>query len=113
MSKIKGRPKQAVRQEKNIGFYLTHSQYAVVQRKAAQARVNISDYMRQVALQAEVRAKWTDEEREAVKVLIGISVNLHRAMEIASAQGAAEAMAFFLESRDKMDEIIKKLCHDR
>ena len=134
MSKKKGRPKQAVRQEKNIGFYLTWDQYAIVQRKAAEARVNISDYMRQVALEAEVKAKWTEEERGMVKMLIGMSVELHRLAEAAvdadggssaigdpdvsggtcgSASFYTEPAAFFGGLRDRLDEIIKNLCHAR
>ena len=156
MSKKVGRPQKAVRQEKNIGFYLTWDQYAVVQRKAERARVNISDYMRQVALAAEVKAKWTEEEREMVKTLIRMSVDLNRlagegsgilgvsedsggfddsgvsgtsedsgASDDPGASGfsgfsgilggasCAEAEVFFRELRDRMDEIIKKLCHAR
>lgn len=138
MSKKIGRPKQAVRQEKNIGFYLTWEQYAVVQRKAALAGVNISDYMRQVALTAGVKARWTEEERGMVKTLIGMSVDLHRLACAAATPGVfgassgvsgagpaavfgaatpggsgMEPAAFFGSLRDEMDLIIKNLCHDR
>ena len=77
MGKKKGRPKKAVKQERQIGFFLTLAQFAVVERKMGEARVNISDYMRQVAVQGEVRAKWTPEEREMVRTLVGMSVRLH------------------------------------
>lgn len=113
MSGKKGRPKKAIVQEKNIGFFVTFAQWAVIRRKAEEARVNISDYMRQVAVEGQVRAKWTAEEREMVKGLIGMSVELHGLVTIAQEQGAGTAMEFFRAYRDIMDEIIKKLCHDR
>jgi hypothetical protein len=109
MSRIRGRPKKAVRQEKNVGFFLTYAQYAVVVQKAAAAGVNISDYMRQVALTAEVRAKWTEEERKMVRGLIRMSADLNR---LASLQGT-ESAAFFVSLRDQLDVIIKNLSHDR
>jgi hypothetical protein len=113
MSGKKGRPKQAVRQERHIGFFLTHAQFAVVQRKMEAAHVNISDYMRQVAVQSEVRAKWTAEEREMVKQLIGMSADLHGLAIAAREQGIAGAEELFRVYRDQMDVVIKKLCHDR
>ena len=113
MSKKKGRPKKAVRQERNIGFFLTHAQFAIVERKMELARVNISDYMRQVAVQGEVRAKWTPEERELVRKLVGMSVDLHGLMVVAQEQGVALAVESFRAYRDIIDEVIKKLCDER
>jgi len=113
MSGKKGRPKKAVVQEKMVGFFVTFAQWAVIQRKVEAARVNVSDYMRQVAVEGQVRAKWTAEEREMVKQLIGLSVELHGLVTIAREQGAEAAMELFRGYRNIMDEIIKKLCHDR
>jgi hypothetical protein len=113
MNGKKGRPKKAVVQEKNIGFFVTFTQWAIIERKMAAAGVNISDYMRQMAVQGEVRAKWTAEEREMVKKLIGMSVDLHGLVTVARTQGLAVAMDLFVQYRGELDEIIKKLCHDR
>jgi hypothetical protein len=113
MTKIRGRPKKAKKQEKNIGFFVTKMQYFVIQHKAAKAGVNISDYMRQMAVNGQVKAKWTDEERQMVKRLIGISVDVHQLVELARKDGAVHSMLFFSRYRGVMDEIIQKLCHDR
>jgi hypothetical protein len=113
MGEIKGRPKKAVKQEKNIGFFVTKLQYVVIQRKAEKAGVNISDYMRQVAVFGEVKAKWTEEERQMVKKLIGISADIHMLVERARAEGAVQTALFFSKYRDIMDAIIKNLCHER
>jgi hypothetical protein len=110
MSEKRGRPKKAIaRREKFIGFYVTHGQYSLIQRKAEKAMVNISDYMRQVAITAEVRARWTAEERDMVKKLIGMSADVHRLAGKASGVGAE----FFKQFGDELDIIIKHLCHDR
>jgi hypothetical protein len=113
MSGKRGRPKKAIVQEKMVGFYVTFDQWAIIRRKAEKARVNISDYMRQVAIDSQVRAKWTAEEREMVRKLIGMSVELHGLVTIAREQGSTVALELFRGYRDIMDDIIKKLCHDR
>jgi hypothetical protein len=65
----------------------------------------------------EVRARWTAEERDMVRKLIGMSADLHRLAEgsrDAGALGASGAGAeFFTQLGDKLDIIIKHLCHDR
>lgn len=113
MAGIRGRPKKAKKQEKFIGYFVTKMQYFVIQHKAAKAGVNISDYMRQMAVNGQVKAKWTEEERQMVKRLIGISGDIHQLVELARKEGAVRTVLFFSGYRDIMDEIIKKLCHDR
>lgn len=113
MAKLKGRPPKVRKQEKNIGFFVTKLQYFVIQQKAEKAGVNISDYMRQVAVNAQVKTKWTEEERGMVKGLIEISADLHRMVEMGEKQGVAEAMLFFVRYRGMFDSIFNKLCHDR
>ena len=109
MSKSKGRPKQAVRQERNIGFYVRHSEYAVIQKKAELAHVTISDYMRQVAINGYVKAKWTDEEWVAVKELIGISNALHRLGDRVKEVGCDGVAEEFILYRDKIDNFLNKV----
>jgi len=113
MSGKKGRPPKKVVQEKMIGFYVTFGQWAIIQRKMEKAHVNVSDYMRQMAVHGEVRAKWTAEEREMVKRLIGMSGDLHGLVTIAGEQGVAVAAELFMKYRGDLDEVIKILCHDR
>jgi predicted RNA-binding protein with PIN domain len=113
MGEIKGRPKKAVRQEKFVGYFVTKLQYYVIQQKAEEAGVSISDYMRQVAVYGQVKAKWTAEERGMVKKLIGISGDIHQLLERAQKDGANQAALIFASYRDILDEIIKQLCHDR
>jgi len=113
MAKTKGRPPKERKQEKFVGFFVTKVQYFVIQQKAAKAGVNISDYMRQAAVNAQVKVKWTEEERSAVRQLIGMAGEIHRIVEIAERQGATQAAVVFLSHRGGMGFIINTLCHDR
>jgi len=113
MTKKIGRPPKVKKQEKFIGYFVTKTQYFVIQQKAVKAGVNISDYMRQAAMTAQVKAKWTEEERAMVRQLVGISVELHRLVELARKEGSAQVALLFVKHRDVMDSIIKSLCDDR
>jgi len=109
MTKITGRPKKAIIQEKFIGFYVTHVQYFLIQQKAIQAGVNISDYMRQAAIFAHVKTRWTAEERDLFKKMVSISNDLHQIVTIARQEGATTAMLHFQKYRQQIDEVIQKL----
>ncbi|MBS1603087.1 MAG: hypothetical protein JST42_10505 [Bacteroidetes bacterium] len=113
MVKSKGRPKKDRKQEKFVGYFVTEVQYFVIQQKAAKAGVTISDYMRQVAMSGRVKAKWTAEEREMVRKLVGISGDIHQLVELAGKQGAVQAALYFAGYRGIIDEIKNLLCHDR
>jgi hypothetical protein len=113
MAKAKGRPPKARKQEKFVGFFVTTPQYFVIQQKLTKAGVNISDYMRQMAVNGQVKAKWTEEERRMVKQMIGISADIHQLVKKAESEGAVQTALFFARYRDKVDSIINILCHDR
>jgi predicted RNA-binding protein with PIN domain len=113
MSVRSGRPKKARKQEKHIGYAVTMAQYFIIQQKAAKANVNMSDYMRQTAIFGYVKARWTAEERQMVKELIDMSNDIHQLADLASKEGAAGTALYFTNTRNTIDEIIKKLCHDK
>jgi hypothetical protein len=109
MTKITGRPPKAIKQEKNIGFFVTNEQYAVIQEKAEQAKVNISDYMRQMAVNGYVKIRWTEVDVAMLKQLVALSNDLHAVAGIAEREGVLSAMLFFGKYRDTIDGVIKKL----
>jgi hypothetical protein len=113
MAKLKGRPPKAKKQEVFLGFFVTRAQHFVIRQKVEKADVTFSDYMRQMAVTGFVKAKWTAEEREMVRKLVNISVDINRLAEMAKKQDAAQAMLFFVRYRDIMDSIIKALRNDR
>jgi hypothetical protein len=113
MTKPTGRPPKAIKQEKHIGFFLTNKQHAVVLEKAAQAKVNISDYMRQMAVHGYVKIRWTEEDVALLKQLVVFSNDLHEMVGIAEREGLLKAMLLFGKYQDKVDELIKNLKHDR
>ena len=113
MAKKPGRPPKIKKQEKFVGFFVTKVQHFVIQQKATKAGVNISDYMRQMAIYGQVKVKWSEEERGMVKQLINISTDIHRLTQIAEKEGATQSALFFAKYQSIIDTIINTLCHDR
>jgi|ERR1700744_602546 hypothetical protein len=113
MGKITGRPPKAIKQEKFIGYFVTHAQYFVIKQKAEEARVNISDYMRQMAVCGYVRPRWSEEERECFKKWVEIANEVDRVVRIAREEGANTAMLYFVNCRDAIDQLLKRLTHDQ
>ncbi len=113
MGNERGRPRKAIEQKEFIGCRVTHEQYFIIRQKAEEARVNISDYMRQAGIFGFVKPRWGEEEREWFKKLVGMSNDLHRVVEIAQREGALTAMLHFAAYRDLIDEGIKKLTYDQ
>ena len=113
MGKITGRPPKAIKQEKNIGFFVTNAQYFIIKQKAEQAGVNISDYLRQTAVFGLVKTRWTAVERECFLKWVGISNDVNRMVKIAREEGARSALLHFIAVRDMIDDLLKRLTHDK
>lgn len=113
MAKSKGRPKKAESMEKTVGFWVTHKQYFIIQQKAEEAHVTIAEYMRQVAINGYVEARFTQEERDIFKGLIGIANNINQLVVIAKKEEAPDAVLFFMKCRDKMDKIVNRFCEGK
>lgn len=112
-SKNKGRPPKPVKQEKFIGYFVTRVQHFIIQQKAAQAGVNISDYMRQMAIHGQVKPRWSEEDRHLFKKLVAMSNDLHQLARSAEKEGATNIMLYFNQYRDRIDEVLKRLSHDK
>jgi hypothetical protein len=111
MAKKNGRPPKAVRQEKFLGFYVTNVEYLVIEQKVFQARCTVSDFMRKAALKCRVEARWTSEEREGIRKLVGMSNDLNELVKTCKQEGAATAMLYFENYRNRIDDVIKSIHH--
>lgn len=104
-----GRPVKAVKKEVRACVRFTRPEYFIIKEKAARAGMTTSFYMRQVAIRAQVNTRLTDEERQFVRHLIGMSNNLNQIAKCCHQEGALKAMVYFQEYREQLDAILKKL----
>ena len=108
-----GRPKKPIVQERGIGFFVTNAQYAVISQKIKESGVNISDYMRQAAMAAEIRPRWPPEDRQLFKDVVSMSNDLHELVKLAKKEGVVAALVPFEQMRAIFDQIIERIGHDQ
>lgn len=111
MTKITGRPPKAVRQEKFLGFYVTNVEHLVIEQKVFQARCTFSEFMRKMVVYGKVITRWTPEEREQIRMLVGISNELNEMAKIAKEEGMLTAILHFEKYRNLIDDAIKSIHH--
>lgn len=104
-----GRPAKNTKREIRAAVRFTKSEYFIVKEMAAKAGINVSDYLRQVAINAEIKSRLTDEEKQFVSQLIGMSNNLNQIAKICHQEGILKSMAYFENYRSKIDGILQKL----
>jgi len=108
-----GRPPNAVKREKFIGYYVTRVQDFIIQQKANQAGVNISDYMRQMAIHGQVKPRWSEEDRNLFRKLVAMSNDINQLARSAQKEGATNIMLYFNQYRDRIDAVLKQLGYDK
>ncbi|MBA4168464.1 MAG: plasmid mobilization relaxosome protein MobC, partial [Chitinophagaceae bacterium] len=77
--------------------------------KAAKAGLKLTTYIRQAAIYSEVKTRLTEDERTAVRQLIGLSNNINQVAKACHEEGILRAMQHFEQYRNQLDLILKKL----
>jgi hypothetical protein len=108
-----GRPVLPVKRENTTGIRLTKVEHFILTQKARRTGMNLTTYIRQVALNGAVVARLTEEDRQFVRQLIQLSNDLHQLVLLAREQGTLKALLHFQSTRDKIDALLKQLNHDK
>lgn len=104
-----GRPAKAIKKEIRACVRFTRQEYFIIREKAAQAGVNASEYIRQTAIRAKINSRLTAEEIQTARQLIGMSVNINQVAKVCHREGLFEAMQYFEQYRNQIDQLLKKL----
>lgn len=104
-----GRPAKAIKKEIRACVRFTRHEYFIIREKAAQAGVNASEYIRQTAIRAKINSRLTAEEIQAARQLIGMSININQVAKVCHREGLVEAMQYFEQYRNQIDQLLKKL----
>lgn len=115
METVKKTPKQAGRPAKNFKkeirktIRFSKAEYFIVKEKAAKAGANVSEHIRQTAINATIKPRLTDEERQFVRQLVGMSNNLNQLTKACHQEGLLQAMIYFESYRNQVDKVLEKL----
>ncbi len=111
--KAPGRPQQMHKRENTTGIRLTKAERFIIFQKARRTGMNMTTYIRQVALHGSVTPRLSDEDRQIVSQLIDLSNTVNDLARRAQQEGMMKIMLHFEATRNKIDEILQQLKHDQ
>lgn len=104
-----GRPVSPVKREVRAAIRFTRSEYFILNEKAKAAGLTASEYIRQNAINGQVKSRLTVEERQFVRQLIGFANNFNQTVKIFHTEGLYQGMQWFENYRNELDAILEKL----
>lgn len=108
-----GRPAKSIKKDIRTAIRFSKTEYFIVRQKAAKAGIKVSGYIRQIAIAGMVTNRLSEEERQFVRQLIGMSNNLNQLAKNSHQEGMLKTMFYFESFRNQIDSLLKKLNHDQ
>ncbi len=104
-----GRPKkEAEKLTKSINLKLNESDFGMIQQKAASLGMTPTQYVRQMALNGEIKSRFTQEELGLMRNLYGMGNNLNQVTKRANSDGMYRVRDLAIEALSE----IKALFND-
>ena len=109
-----GRPakKRTDKQKKVVSTKLTELQYYAIKKRAGEAGLCISEYVRQAVVSAEVIPRLNRQDADTIRKLAGEANNINQLAHRANAGGFALVAVELLKLKDRIVEIINHLSDD-
>jgi len=104
-----GRPKKAVKKEIVRSVRFSKTEYFIVKQHASKSGLKITVYIRQMALQGQIIARLSEEERQFVRQLIGMANNLNQLTKMGHQEGFITSVLMFEKYKNVIDELLEKL----
>jgi len=108
-----GRPAKIIKRETRKTIRFSAKEYFIVKENAAKAGLKLTEYIRQTAIYATIKARLTAEERVMLKALIGMANNVNQIAKACHQESVLQAMYYFQSVIKDFDEILKKLKNDK
>jgi len=102
-----GRPAKIIKRKLVIGV-----RHFIVKQKAEKAGLSFSRYLREMGIKGEVKKRLTEEDRQIVLHIIGMSNNLNQLTKLAHQQGLLSVILLFENYRSKLDGLLNHVKHD-
>ena len=109
-----GRPakKRTEKQKKVVSTKLTELQYYAVRKRASEAGLRVSEYMRQAVVSAEITPRLNRQDTDILRKLAGEANNINQLAHRANAGGFAKVAVELVKLKNRIVEIISHLSDD-
>jgi hypothetical protein len=111
--KHKGRPSASDARENTTGIRLTKAERFIITQKARRTGMNLTTYIRQMAINGKVIGRLNEEDRQIVRELIQMSSDIHQVAMVAKEAGILKATHHYEGLRNRIDELLNRLDHDK
>ncbi len=108
-----GRPAQIIKRATRKTIRFSQNEFFIVKEKATNAGLKPSEYLRQAAIYATIKARLTPEERGFIKALIRMENNMNQIAKVCQREGVLQGMYYFQSVITEFDDILKKLKNDK
>ena len=109
-----GRPakKRTEKQKKVVSTKLTELQYYAVRKRASEAGLRVSEYVRQAVVSAEITPRLNRQDTDILRKLAGEANNINQLAHRANAGGFAKVAVELVKLKNRIVEIISHLSDD-
>lgn len=106
-----GRPLKTIKKDIRAAVRFSQTEYFIVQTKATKTGLKISAYIREVAINTEIKPRLSDEDRHIARKLAGISNNINQLAKTAHKEGLLSAFQYFEIFKTAIDDFLNRFCH--
>lgn len=106
-----GRPLKTFKRDIRAAVRFSITEYFIVQTKAAKANYKVSAYIRQVAINKEIKPRLSDEDRQLARQLAGVSNNVNQLAKTAHKEGMLSALQYFETFKTTLDDFLNRFHH--
>ena len=103
-----GRPLKTVKRDIRAAVRFGKTEYFIVQTKAGKAGLKVSTYIREVAINEQVKSRLSEEDRQIARKLAGFSNNINQLAKTAHKEGMLSAMQYFETLKVFIDELLNR-----
>lgn len=107
-----GAPKKRIRREAHVKVRLTNTERFLIESKAKEAGMLISDWFRQATLKAKIVPRITTEDRRVLHMLAGMANNLNQLTKLAHTSGLLTIAIKCSSLLEEIDQALKYLTSD-
>lgn len=107
-----GAPKKRIRREVHVKVRLKTTERFLIESKARQAGMRISDWVREATLKAKVVSRLTAEDRRVLHMLAGMANNLNQLTKLAHTSGMLTIAIRCGSLLEEIDQALKYLNSD-
>src|ERR1700732_2036038 len=106
-----GRPPKKLKRELRITARFSKLEHYILQQKAGKAGINVSEFLRQAAITAKVTSRVTEEGRNIIRQLIGMTNNLNQMAKVANREGMRSIRLLLESCLQQVHGLLNKLQH--